>query len=242
MGKLAMYGALGGIGKGLNIEAEREFKTEELAARDAREFQMERQRQKSLMERQNVADKAASKREKDRYGPGGYAEVAATHVAEIASTAATSDQAHEIKLQEMKAKAEAAMQTQKSIEMDDQYEYDSTDASQTWDPATNQTTFVEAKRTVTDKITNATYTQVGLAFIPEGLEPPSPTVIKQAMSTLGKWLLDTEDRDVARMRSIKFQRLYGFLPIEYFAKYAGRGPVKKITTRGSASTSTPAVQ
>lgn len=236
MGKLALYGALGGIGKGLNIEATRRAEAEAAEKKDSRYIQLERQRNRAADERQDKSDRETANREKARYGPGGYAEVAAKHAQGIATTKETSRQAHEIQIEEMRQAGEVAKSAQRITEKEKPFIYNDVAASTVATAEGLKST--PARTTVTDRATNVTYTQVGLAFVPEGWESPTKAVIQDSEKLI-PWLLESRDMDTARRNSLMFLRLYEYLPAEYFSKFGGRGPVTKITEKGSTTTKTP---
>lgn len=237
MGSLKTYGAIGGIGKGLNIEATRRHESAEAEKKDARDVQLARQRDKAAQERQTARDKEEAQREKDRYGPGGYAETAATHAAEIAETTAGKKRLHEVQLEEMRQKGASARQTQKITETDDPFDFQVTKASTTISP-NGDIVNVPAQNQVTDKTTNVTYTQVGLAFIPEGWDPPTKSKLEAGQKAMA-WLLKSPDRNKARENSLTFLQSFGYLPAQYFSKFSARGPVSKLTEKGSTSATTP---
>lgn len=238
MGKLKLYGAIGGIGKGLNKEAEMRFASEEAEAKDARIVQLERQRNKAAQERQDKANKATAQREKDRYGPGGYAEVAAKHAGEIKSSEAVLDRQHQTLIEQMRQKGETSRATARITQKDKAFEYDKTPSSSYFDAKIGETVVTSAQNRITDKATKITYLQDGLKFIPEGMTPPSEGDVKAGQALI-PWLLSGKNLEQGREYSLVFLEAYHYLPPQYFSKYGDSGPVTKITEKGSASTATP---
>lgn len=237
MGSLAFYGAIGGIGKGLEQEYLLDRTTEESEAKDARTFQLERMRQQAAMDRQKERQGAESTRLKEQYGPGGYSETAAVAKEERDVISAGVQDLHEVQLEEMRQKGQTSRENMKITERNDPFDFQVTKASSTVTPAGDIIT-VPAQNQVTDRATNVTYTQEGLAFIPEGWDSPTESKIAAGQKAV-VWLLKSADRDKARENSLIFLRTFGYLPAEYFNKFGGQGPVNKLTERGSASTSTP---
>ena len=214
------------------------FTAEQAQAKDARTMQLDRQRNQAATERQNNADKAASQRLKEQYGPGGYAAQAAEVATKAAGAAAGVKNIHEVQLEEMRQKGATARETMKITEADDPFEFKITKASSTIDPVTGQIVNTPAQNQVTDKTTNVTYSQVGLAFVPEGWAPPGDAKINSGQKLVA-WLLKSPNKEKARENSLTFLRSFGYLPAEYFSKFSGRGPVKKVTERGTVSATTP---
>jgi len=238
MGKLAFYGAVGGIGKGLEQEYLLNRASEESEAKDARTFQLERMRQKSATDRQKQQDESAASRLKSQYGPGGYVEKAAVSKSKRDITAQSIDDLHEIQLEEMRQKGQTARETMRITEKDNAFDFKVTKRSETWNPATNETTIIPAQTTVTDKTTNVTYVQEGLAYVPQGWEVPSKSKQDAGQKAMA-WLLSSPDSVKARENSLIFLRSFGYLPAEYFNKFGGKRPVKRITERGRSTTTTP---
>lgn len=239
MGNLAFYGAIGGIGKGLEQEYLLDRATEESEAKDARTFQLERMRQKSAMDRQKAQQTSASARLKEQYGPGGYAEQAAVSKEQRDITAQKVENLHEVQLEEMRQKGQTSRSRMSITEKNEPFEFNVTKRSETWDPATNKTTVTPAQSTVTDKITNVTYVQEGLAYIPQGWESPTEPNLAAGQKAM-TWLMQSADREKARENSLIFLRTFGYLPAEYFNRFGGGGDrLKKITERGTESATSP---
>jgi len=240
VGSLALYGAIGGIGKGLEQEYLLDRATTESEAKDARTFQLERMRQQSAMARQKERQGAEATRLESQYGPGGYSEQAAVKKEERDVLSAGVQDLHEIQLEEMRQKGQTSRSRLSITENREPFDFNVTKRSETWNPATNETTITPAQSTVTDKITNVTYVQEGLAYIPQGWDSPSKSKLEAGQKAL-TWLLQSPDREKARENSLIYLRTFGYLPAEYFNKYGGGGDrLKKVTERGSESTITPA--
>ena len=85
MGKLVLWGAIGGIGKGITQMATERHELEKEEGRTAREIQLQRMRDTAARERQEAADTAAAERQEAEWGPGGYREVMRRVEGEITS-------------------------------------------------------------------------------------------------------------------------------------------------------------
>lgn len=243
MGSLATAYTIKGFGKGLEAEHTEKVEdrrlSETIEKRTARQVQLQRMRDNSAQERQRDSDKAASQREKERYGPGGYAEKAAEHASGIAEKAASTKAKHDIEIEKMRQEAATARERMKIDEKNPRFDFTQTKASTTFDAAGNLVS-TKAGTTVTDRVTNVTYKQVGTAFIPQGWEPPSQQMLTAGQKAAETWLLNPKFAKNEQENSLKFLQTFGFLPVGYFSKFGGFSPTKKTITRGTDTTTAPA--
>jgi len=243
MGSLAAAYTIRGFGKGLEAEHKEkaDIKSAEISEtkRTARETQLQRMRDNADQERQRQSDKAAADRESTRYGPGGYAQVAADHAANIAEMSATKGHARNIEIETMRQEAETARDRMKIDEKNPRFDFTQTKAAQSFDQLGNIVT-TQAATTVTDRVTNVTYKQVGTAFVPQGWDPPSDTMLKAGQKAAETWLLNPKFAKNQQANSLKFLESFGFLPSGYFSKFGGYDPNKRTITRGSDTETKPA--
>lgn len=243
MGSLATAYTIKGFGKGLEAEhtekVEDKRLSETIEKRTARQVQLQRMRDNSAQERQRDQDKAAAKRDQERFGPGGYAEKAATHAAGIATKSATAKAKVDMDIEVMRQEAATARERMKIDEKNPRFDFTQTKASTTFDAAGNMVT-QKAGTTVTDRVTNVTYTQVGTSFVPQGWEPPPQEMVDAGRKAAETWLLNPKFAKNQQENSLKFLQTFGYLPVGYFSKFGGYDPSRKTTIRGTDTTTAPA--
>lgn len=243
MGSLIAWGAVGGAGKGLSAvgkEAQSQVGQEK---HDARQVQLQRQRDAAAQERQTTADTAASDRMKAEWGEEGFRHKFAEMQAGIATTKQEDEQRHDFQIEELKQKEATNRALITSGETE--YQWEHTEAETVFDPFQNKYTTTEASHKVTDS--SGTYDQTGskhgVIFVHAQMEPPSADKIAAGFELMQKtkWLLTAgNDRALQNERRFKFLYSYGFLPAEYFAAYDPRG--RQEISKASVSTTKPANQ
>ena len=236
MGKLAMYGALGGLGKGLEQEYLLEEKAGQAEAKDSRTYQLERLRQKGAMDRQNVQDKTAQDRQKEKLAAD---KEALTSTISQKEAGQASKQVHEIAIEEMRQKAAIAKEQRKSTtqEMEDRFSFSTTKPSTTIDPVSGNWKSTEASSRVTDEFTATTYLQTpmdksvkggSVMFVPEGGYPPTPE-LQQAGQKAIKSLLLNAPKGKEDERMFQFLRVFRYLPPEFFNQMKRTSRAGKLT-------------
>ncbi len=236
MGKLAIYGAIAGAGKGISGVAKRELDEQERMAADARQYQMQRQRDKAAQEARAADAEAAEGRLAQQIA----AQAAQLETRITAETARdVTKQEHEMKIEEMRQNMQTARERMRITEKEDRFLRDVTPASQTMTAEGIKT--VPAQNTITDKLSNTTFYQDGQMFIPMGQEKPSTKLI-QAGEKSKKFLLNAPNQEIADQRMLQFLRIYRYLPPDFFVKWGGWGSAGKVTEKGSTVTTQPAAQ
>lgn len=231
-----MYGALGGLGKGLEQEYLLEDADKKAEAKDSRTYQLERLRQKSAMERQNVSDKSAQQRQTEKLASD--KEALTTRMTQQESSQA-SEQVHEIAIEEMRQKAAIAKEQRKSTtqEMEDRFSFSTTKPSTTVDPVSGAWKSTEASSRVTDEFTGTTYLQTpmdksvkggNVMFVPEGGYPPTPG-LQQAGQKAIKSLLLNAPKGKEDERMFQFLRVFRYLPPEFFNQMKRASRAGKLT-------------
>lgn len=235
MGKLALYGAIKGLGKGISGVAKRELDEQERMAADARQYQMQRQRDKAAQEARQAE---ATEREANLQTQLNAQSEQISQRAELAQTAAVSQQEHETKIEQMRQNMQTARERMRITEKEDRFLRDVTPSSQTMTAEGIKT--VAAQNTITDKLSNTTYYQDGQMFIPVGQEKPDAKRIAAGEKSK-KFLLNAPSQDIADQRMLQFLRIYRYLPPDYFVKWGGWGS-SKVTEQGTTTTTQPAAQ
>ena len=236
MGKLAMYGALGGIGKGLEQEYLLEEKATQAEAKDSRTYQLERLRQRGAMDRQNVQDKSAQDRQTEKLAAD--KELLTSRLTQE-ETGAVSQQAHEIVIQGMKEKTALAKEQRKYTreEMEDRFSHSETKASTTIDPATGQWVSTPAASRWKDSLSGTVYLQRPMdpsvekgtvMFVPEGIEQPTPARQAAGQRAIKEFLINIP-KGLEDERMFKFLGAFHFLPPEFFAQTQRASRAGKLT-------------
>ena len=236
MGKLAIYGAIAGAGKGLSGMAKRELDEQERMAADARQYQMQRQRDKAAQEQRAADAEAAESRLQTQLTA--QSEQLQTRIT-AQETQALTQQEHEMKIEEMRQNMQTARERMRITEKEDRFIRDVTPSSQTMTAEGIKT--VPAQNTITDKLSNTTFYQDGQMFVPMGQEKP-PARLIQAGEKSKKFLLNAPNQEVADQRMLQFLRIYKYLPPDFFVKWGGWGSAGKVTERGATTTTQPAAQ
>lgn len=243
MGKLVLYGAIGGIGKGLTEMAEQRHELDVEEGRTQREIQLQRMRDKAALDRQREADRAASERQEAEWGEGGYRETYAVGEAQRTADEQRRREQHDIVIENIRQREQNKRAQYRITENMPEFEWEVIPASTVENPYTGQQTHTPESVTIRDH--GARYVQrgvtgVGQIWVPEELEPPPPEKVREGMAVVNSFLLTARNQEERTQRKHQFLRDFGFLPPIYFDTYAPRNPFRT-TERASAEGTTPAV-
>jgi hypothetical protein len=245
MGKLAIYGAIAGAGKGLSGIAKRELDEQERMAADARQYQMQRQRDKAAQEQRALDAAAAEDRLQQQLKS--QSEQLQTRI-EATEARDVAQQAHEVQIEEMRQTAQTARETMRITEKEDRFTTGMTKESTDFLPG-GGIRKTPAKSSITDNVTQTTYTQEAtrvdnksvVIYVPFGFESPTTDQVR-AGEVSKAWLLKPAPTpEIENERMFQYLGIYGYLPPEYFASKR-RGQARKITEKGATTTTQPAAQ
>ena len=243
MGKLALYGAIGGLGKGLTQMATQEHELEKGEQQTQREIQLQRMRDKAALERQQQADRAAQERQEAEWGPGGYRETYAIGEAGRVADEQRRREQHDIVIENIRQREQNKRAQYRITENMPEFEWEVIPASSVENPYTGQVTHTPESVTIRDH--GARYVQTGVSgvgqiWVPEELEAPPVERIREGMAIVNSFLLTARNQEERTQRKHQFLQDFGFLPSIYFDTYAPRNPFRT-TERASAEGTTPAV-
>ena len=254
MGRLATYGAIGGLGKGLEQQYLLDREKEVGAEKTAREYQLQRLRNKGTMDRQRQSDTAMSSRatETERVN-----KATASVLADVNKKSATQKQAHELSVEKLRQTEQTKRDSLRKLENNPDIEVKYTKASQYFDQEKNAYVNTPEGAFITDRlITGKTYRQAGSIYVPVGgkddkgkalPDPTSETIEIANSARTGKTmsavqhLVGATSLKEARKRQRHFEDEYGFLPDQFFSTYVDMfGRNKNITEKNSVTETSPA--
>ena len=243
MGSLALAYGIKGLGSGIiaqqEQEAELERQTQQQEATTAREVQLQRMRNKAAQERTDSEITANRELQKERYKQ--EADQLRSRI-EAEAGESSKQQAHEIQVEEMRQKAQANIESMRLDVKEPVFQRETIPATREWNPITNSYDTSERRDLIHDKLTGVSYDQQSIGgevvFIPTtaAAKPTKDHIDAGRMAT--KWLTTAPDRETQISRLFQFQKIFRYVPPEYFATYGNRSAMTR--QQQSATTTTPA--
>lgn len=257
MGKLALWGAIEGLGKGLSRGAEMRYEEEKATTADRRGMRLEHFKQMQMNERTKLTEGGATARHKESVTAQREISTATNALRE---TMAKSLQTHKTGFQERKYVLEGELEKLrqqgkfdleqvKAISSGSQWEFADYD-HEDFDPETGKRTITKIK-TASDKVSGVTFDQHGTHMVPTRM--PFEAVQERFPGTQrgadGEYLLTVKERKRAKedaeawllakpeMRG-RFLESFGYLPTSFFEKHGGLVPTR-IAERIRSTTKVP---
>ena len=245
MGKMALWGAIEGLGKGLSRGAEMRYEEEKATTADRRGMRLEHFKQMQMNERTKLTEGGATERHKESVSAQRDISTATNALRE---TMAKSLQAHQTGFQERKYVLEGELEKLKQEGRFDLAQVDAISSTSQWefseyeietvDPESGARSVVEIK-TASDKVSGVTFDQHGSHMVPTRM--PFEAVQERFPGTQrgadGEYLLTEKERKKAKedaeawliakpeMRG-RYLESFGYLPTSFFEKHGGLVPTR----------------